>query len=65
MWYLIVSIPDLCTLAYFGLGSMTSRNPNKGVEFKMAPIDVGHDLYNLLTSDDPVTYLVTPQRVSQ
>ena len=46
---------------------MTSRkpNPNKGTKFKMTDIDVGYDHYDLLTSDDPVTYSVTPLRVSQ
>ena len=26
MWYLIVSIPDLCTFTYFELGVVSSKN---------------------------------------
>ena len=46
------------------LASMTSRNPNpnKGIESKMAAIDVGHNLSNW---DDPVARSVTPRRVIQ
>ena len=47
------------------LAPMTSLNPNKGIEIKMATTDLDNDPCDISTSYDPVTCSVTPQRVSQ